>query len=145
MYASSFSIAGQWLGQFEYGPEYGEFYGEKVTFSLVLDDLGNGRFVGKCYELEGVGASPEPAAIKGFTDGHSIHFAKEYQKHYGLEQDGTLVDMKYPADPILTYDGEYYQRTGSFSGTWELEIPLGSSPDGYEFELVSGKWEMSRA
>lgn len=145
MYTSSFSIAGQWLGLYEYGPEYGELYGEKVSFSLVLEDQGDGRFTGICHDLEGVGASPTSAVINGYTDGHFIHFTKEYSKHYGIEDDGTLVDVSFPVDPILTYDGEYHQRTGFFSGIWELEITRESTPQGDEIELVSGKWEMSKA
>ena len=139
------NMAGQWLGHFVYGPEYGALHGEKVLFSLVLQNLGEGQFEGRGYDLEGIGVQPGPAMIKGYIDGSSIHFTKEYPIHLGMEQDGSLIEEKHYMKPILTYDGEYNERTSTFSGTWEIEVNLGPTVQGDLLEFSTGKWEMNRA
>ena len=137
-------MSGQWLGHFEYGPEYGELYGEKVSFSLVLDDLGDGQFSGKGYYLEGIGAHPGVAIVKGYMDGNSIHLLYEYPGDYALDQQGNLIEEKHLTKPILTYDGEYNETTKVFNGTWEIEINIGPTINGDLLEFCTGKWEMSR-
>ena len=77
-------ISGQWLGHFKYGPAYGTFYGEVVNFSLVLDELNDGQFQGKCYELDGIGANDSVSFVKGYVLQNTIQFVKEYTKDYDL-------------------------------------------------------------
>ena len=139
------NISGQWLGHFEYGPEYDDLYGEKVLFSLVLESKGDGQFMGKGYDLEGIGIQPGPSTINGFLDGNLIHFVKEYPIHFSVNQDGSLLEEKFSMKPILTYDGEYNERTGIFTGTWEIEVNLGPTIHGDLLEFSTGKWEMTRA
>ena len=137
-------IFGQWIGQFKYGPEYEDFYGEIVTFSLMLEDMGDGVFQGKCFELEGVGATSDVAIIKGYIDEDSIHFVKEYSVHHLLEEDGSTSEFKFHAKPILTYDGQYNYRALMYQGHWELENNLGSTIHGDLLSFCTGTWEMSK-
>ena len=66
---------------FDYGPEYGpEFYGEKVTFSFIIQDLGGGQFNGKCIELDGLGMNPGIATISGYIDGNPYNSPRNIQK-----------------------------------------------------------------
>ena len=82
-------VEGQWYGYFSYGPDYGpELEGEKVVFSLLISLRGDGQFVGKCIELEGIGASREVSIIKGFVDGTSISFQKEYATYGTIDEQG---------------------------------------------------------
>ena len=141
---ATLNMSGQWLGHFEYGPEYGDLYGEKVLFSLVLDDLGEGQFSGTGHDLEGIGIHPEVAIVRGYLEGNSIHFVKEYPGTYALDEEGNLVEFKSQIKPILTYDGEFNERTKAFSGTWEIEVNLGPTLQGDLLEFCTGKWEMSR-
>jgi hypothetical protein len=144
MNRTSVNISGQWLGYFQYGPEYGDLYGEKVTFSFVLENLNNDQFYGKCYELEGVGVNPQVSIINGYIEDDFINFVKEYPEHFGIEQDGSFVKQKFNSKPILTYTGQYNHRTQSYQGTWEIEINLGPTIHGDLLDLCTGTWEMSR-
>jgi hypothetical protein len=138
-------IIGQWLGYYKYGPEYGDLHGDKVSFSIIIDDLDNGQFQGRCHDLEGIGAIPDVASIKGYIEGNYIHFIKEYPFNYALNDDGSLIEEKLSTKPILTYTGEYNERTKSFQGTWEIEVTIGSTIQGDDLCIWTGTWEMSKA
>ena len=138
------AIYGQWLGHFKYGPEYGDLYGEVVTFSLVLEKLGNGQFQGKCYELEGIGVNSGVATVKGYIEDNLIHFVKEYPAYQQFEEDGSITEFKLPVKPILTYDGEYNFRAQLYKGHWELETNLGPTIHGDLLSFCTGTWEMSK-
>jgi hypothetical protein len=138
------NITGQWLGHFKYGPEYGELYGESVSFSFILEELSEGQFQGKCYELEGVGCNSDVSVVKGYVDGDNIHFTKEYSTDFQIQEDGTVSKNTLSIKPILTYDGEYNFRTGLYTGQWELEINLGPTINGDLLDICTGTWEMSK-
>ena len=144
MQSSIPNISGQWLGHFKYGPEYGDLYGEKVEFSFVLENLEEGQFQGKCFELEGIGVNPNVALIKGYVDGNTIHFTKEYPVNYQFEDDGNISESKLTTKLILTYDGEYDYRIQAYVGKWELEANLGPTIHGDLLDICSGTWEMSK-
>ena len=137
-------ISGQWLGHFKYGPEYEKFYGEEVEFSLVLEEIGNGQFEGKCFELDGVGANESVTFVKGYVDGNLIHFVKEYEEEFILLEDGTLEKLEPPGKSILTYDGEFDYRINCYVGTWELESQVANAIDGVIVELFTGTWELTK-
>jgi hypothetical protein len=137
-------ISGQWLGHFKYGPEYEDLYGEQVTFSLVLEDLGNGVFQGRCFELEGIGANSTVAIVKGYVENDFIHFVKEYPVDYYFEEDGSMVEYKLPAKPILIYDGQYHHAYKFYTGNWEIETNLGPTVHGDLLSFCTGTWQMSK-
>lgn len=137
-------ISGQWLGHFKYGPEYGDLHGEQVTFSLILDELSNGQFQGKCYELDGIGATDSVSFVKGYVQQNTIHFAKEYTKEYQIEEDGTTRESNLPNKSILTYDGEFDYRINSYVGQWELEANLGPTINGDLLDICKGTWEIKK-
>lgn len=137
-------IVGQWLGHYKYGPEYGDLYGDKVSFSIIIKDVADDQFQGKCHDLEGIGAVPGVATIKGYIEGSQIHFIKQYPIDYAIDDDGNLIEQNLSIKPILTYFGEYNERTKSFEGTWEIEVNLGPTIHGDYLNLLTGTWEMSK-
>ena len=138
-------ITGQWLGHFQYGPEYGDLYGEKVSFSITLEECAHGEFKGRCFELEGVGMNDTIAAVKGYLDGDIIHFVKEYPVDYKFEPDGSIKKLESASKPILFYDGQFDYRFNAYRGTWELEVNLGPSIHGDLLDICTGTWEMAKA
>lgn len=139
------SIKGQWFGYFSYGPEYGpELEGHKVTFSLLIEELGDGQFKGKCIELEGIGASQEVSLINGFAEDGRISFTKEYTTYMTIDEDGVEGIHKDRVPPRISYIGSFQKQSGSFHGTWEIwanEVLYG---DGSFVEISTGRWEISR-
>ena len=138
-------IAGQWMGYFDYGPEYGpEFYGEKVTFSFAIQQLDNGQFEGKCIELDGLGMNPGIATIRGYIDGNSIQFTKEYPQDFEMDIKGNSVKSSLHQKPLLTYYGEYDNTENAFIGHWELEANYGPTVKGDLITIDTGSWQMKR-
>jgi len=135
-------ISGHWLGYFEYGAEYGNLYGEKVTFSLLLEHTGEGQFQGKGIEHEGVGMNPEPSTIKGYVDGQNINFIKEYQTYYEFDEAGNEVKYTRKPAPLLTYFGEFNSSDISFEGHWELETP--TNPVSDHVYIWTGTWKITK-
>jgi hypothetical protein len=144
MHPSQHNISGNWLGHFQYGPEYGDFAGEKVSFTITIEMLVEGQFRGTSQELEGPGMNPHPASIQGYIDGTKIHFTKEYPVDYILEDDGKMEPEKLSRKSLLIYDGEYYNAEQIFKGVWEIEISTGPSLTGEELSICTGGWEMAR-
>ena len=138
------NISGQWLGYFKYGPEYGDLHGEKVSFSLVLEELPDGQFRGRCYELEGVGVNNSDTFVNGYVQENAIHFLKEYTKDYDILDDRTLRETSLQGKPILTYDGEFDFRVNAYVGQWELEVNLGQTVKGDLLDILTGTWEITK-
>jgi hypothetical protein len=142
---NSVSLAGQWFGYFSYGPEYGEqLEGERVIFSLLIQEIFNNKFKGKCIELEGRGASTEVSHIEGFIENNFISFRKEYSTYYTLDESGNEGKHLPFLHPRLSYTGSFNQSNETFSGTWEIianEIPAG---EGTFADVFTGHWEISR-
>jgi len=138
------AIAGQWLGHFRYGPEYGKLEGEKVVFSFIIEALPDGQFRGKCYELEGIGANSSVSFIRGYTEQRAIHFVKEYTTEYQIDEDGTVMESDLANPSILTYDGEFDYRINSYTGQWEIEMNVGPTIHGDLLEFCTGSWEMTK-
>jgi hypothetical protein len=139
------SIEGQWFGYFSYGPEYGpELEGEKVVFSLLVEQLNDGQFVGKCIELEGIGASREVSTITGFMDGNNISFKKEYSNYFTIDEQGNEGVHEASLAPRISYQGVYDAKTSSFNGSWEIWANEVSYGDGTFVDLCTGSWQISR-
>jgi hypothetical protein len=139
------SVQGQWYGYFSYGPDYGpELEGEKVVFSLLISQQGDGQFVGKCIELEGIGASREVSTIKGFVDGSTISFQKEYATYSTIDEQGNEGSYQGGLEPRISYQGVFDAKTNSFNGSWEIwgnEVPYG---DETLVDICTGNWQISR-
>jgi hypothetical protein len=137
-------VAGQWFGYFSYGPEYGpELEGEKVTFSLLIEELPSGQFRGKCIELKGIGANHEVSTINGFIENNFISFTKEYNTFKSIDEIGNEVDYK-GSPPRLSYKGHFNSYSQTFGGSWEIwanEEPYG---DGAFVDVCTGLWEIGR-
>lgn len=93
-------LAGQWFGYFSYGPEYGDqLEGERVIFSLLIEQVFNNKFKGKCVELEGIGASTEVSFIEGYIENKFISFRKEYSNYFTIDEfgkEGKHEDLLHP-------------------------------------------------
>ena len=139
------SIAGQWYGYYNYGPEYGpELEGEKVIFSFLIEEVFNNQFKGKCIELEGIGASTEVSTIEGFLDNKFISFRKEYPTNFTMDEQGVEAKSEDYLSPRLSYNGQFNEKTNTFSGTWEIwsnERPAG---EGAFVDIDTGDWEISK-
>ena len=134
-------VSGQWQGEFKYGPEYAPGM-EPVSFRLVLKDIGEGRFEGKCIELDGASANPEIGEVKGYMEKSFISFTKEYSSYFKLDEFGVDVKIENNPKPIITYMGNYDWMSGHFTGQWEILIDDQSNKDGNFLNTGSGSWSM---
>jgi hypothetical protein len=140
------SISGTWLGEFEYGPHYGEnLYGKKVSFKMYLEEDGQGQFTGTCKDIEGAGAHKEVASIHGFREENFISFIKQYPVHLNFDTDNrSLIKNDKLIQSNLTYKGHFNYETGKFTGEWEIHSLWKTDDGGTQEDIVSGIWEMKR-
>ena len=139
------SIAGQWFGSYSYGPEYGlKLEGEQVIFSILVDEVFNNQFKGKCIELEGLGASTEVSKIEGFIENNFISFTKEYPTNYYIDEFGKEVIVETEINNQLSYKGHYDEETKTFSGSWEIWRNVVSFGDSTSVNIGNGSWEFSK-
>ena len=142
---TTISLAGQWFGFFNYGPEYGALLvNERVIFSILMEEVFNNKFKGKCIELEGIGASTELSTIEGFLENEFISFTKEYPNNSVIDENGNEVIYDGALNVRLSYKGQFNRFNQSFKGTWEIwsnEVPAG---DGVFVNISTGNWEISR-
>jgi hypothetical protein len=137
------SMTGQWVGFFEYGPEYGsKISGERVQVRLFLKDSENGQFKGTCSDLEGLGSNFALSKIKGFIDDTFISFTKEYEQYQSFDEEGNIFPLLKGQSPRLSYNGLYDKVTKSFSGNWEMISNERLYYEGSLVRFVIGKWEM---
>lgn len=139
----SIHLSGQWKGEFVYGPKYRNLYGDKVNFMLFLEG-DNSEFIGKGFDIDGVGAQSEAATIKGFYNDGMISFIKQYPLRNEIEQDGTLILVEDKPSPEIHYLGEYNQVQEMFSGNWEMKLNEAEFGKGYIEYLCTGTWEMRK-
>jgi len=139
------SLAGQWFGYFSYGPEYGELLmDEQVIFSILIEEVFNNRFKGKCIEIEGIGSSTELSAIEGFLENQFISFTKEYPSNNVIDEKGNAVNYEGSLNPMLSYEGQFNHFNQSFTGTWEIRSTEVAAGDGIYVDVCTGNWEMSK-
>jgi hypothetical protein len=136
-------FSGHWKGEFIYGPEYGELYGERVSFMLFLEGNGD-EFTGKCFDIDGIGALPDVASINGFYDSGVISFIKQYPHRYEMEEDGKLNLVEDKAAPEVQYFGEFNENRDKFMGKWEIVIHEEKEGEGFLEYLCTGTWEMKK-
>lgn len=143
--ANSINISGQWIGHFEYGPEYGDdFFGEKVQFRFFLNETDEGQFKGTSVDIEGFGANMDTATINGFLTDDFISFTKEYPAFYIIDEKGNKFREPSNQQPRLSYSGYYNSRLNIFSGQWELWANEELAGDGSIVDIFTGKWEMRK-
>lgn len=139
------TLAGQWFGYFNYGPEYGEILENKqVTFSILFEEVFNNQFKGKCIELDGMGASPELSSIEGFLKNNFISFTKEYPTDNVIDEKGNAVTYEGRLNPMLCYEGQFNHFNQSFTGYWEIRYNEVSAGEGVTVDICTGNWEMSK-
>ena len=144
MEVTSSILKGQWSGYFKYGQQFGNLNGQKVIFRISLNETEEKQFYGKCIEIEGEGANPGLAEIKGYMEGNCITFVKEYPVNYLFDEELNLVENKKMPAPLLTYFGEYNWQSKTFAGHWELEMNHGFFIDGDSVTVLTGTWEMRK-
>ncbi|RYZ23173.1 MAG: hypothetical protein EOO10_21190 [Chitinophagaceae bacterium] len=137
-------ISGQWLGRFTYGSEYGELSGKEVTFNLVVENIGDGQFQGKCHEIEGIGSNPNVSTITGYVEDAHIQFVKDYPIYYSIEPDGSMQENKSAINPLIMYEGDFEHEAQKYVGAWEIETNHGETLNGYLLSYSSGTWEMHK-
>ncbi len=135
-------IKGHWKGFYEYDSIY-EVTVRKATFRMILDDLGNGRFRGKCIDLEGAGSNVDVATIEGYMENSFISFTKEYPIFFEKDENGNEIELKSTSKPLLTYMGQYDWLNKTFSGTWEILMDDEEDKGGNMIISGAGKWEMA--
>ncbi|MBY0477629.1 MAG: hypothetical protein K2Q24_08270 [Chitinophagaceae bacterium] len=138
-------ITGQWKGSFWYGPEYGAIEGESVEFMMFLEAK-NGEFEGKCFEMGGVGVSPNAdlALIKGFIKDGVISFVKKYNHATFFDEDGNVQDDFFKPSHEIIYHGEYTESDHKFLGDWEIVTKVEDSGGDMIEYLCTGTWEMKK-
>lgn len=138
---SEISIAGQWFGFYNYGPEYGPaLAGERVIFSLLIEQASENEFRGKCIEIEGIGSSTKVSTIEGSLDNNFISFIKTYP-----EENVPGEENMPECENRLSYRGKFEPDTGRFRGSWEMwstQIILGNQNNA---EINTGDWEISQS
>lgn len=139
------SMHGQWIGQFVYGPEYGdEMHGEKVQFRLFINECSSGQFNGTSVDMEGYGANMDTAIIKGFVNDDFISFTKEYPDYLIIDENRQIIKDPSNVKPRLNYEGHYNLLSKSFSGQWELWANEELSGEGSIVDIYTGTWEMTK-
>ncbi|MBP6688199.1 MAG: hypothetical protein KA160_10110 [Lacibacter sp.] len=140
------SMNGKWTGYYEYGPLYGDqLYGEKVSFQLNLNDLGDDTFEGVCQDMEGIGSEKGVAKIKGFINDNFISFTKEYDDVWMFDEAGN----EEPNDPKvlssqLSYKGTYNPHKREFTGEWEILSSIKLSDGSISEQIYYGTWAMKK-
>jgi hypothetical protein len=144
--AASNTLTGQWVGQYTYGPEFGdEMYGQNVQFRLFLKDAGNGQFTGTSVDIEGFGANMDKATVNGFIDGNFISFTKEYPKNFIIDEDGHTHEDQANSHPRLSYSGSLDKSLNAYRGTWELWVnEVLDGERGSFVDIFTGTWEMKK-
>jgi hypothetical protein len=113
-------VKGHWTGFYEYDSCYKATI-SKAAFRMILDDLGNGRFSGKCIDLESTGSNTGIATIEGYVEDSFISFTKEYPTFFETDESGSEIEITSTSKPLLTYMGQYdwlnklFQAHGKFS------------------------------
>ena len=138
-------LVGEWIGYFEYGPEYGEeLLGEKVQFRITIDTFNNNEFIGKCVELAGMGASDQIAQVRGYVEDLFINFTKAYPVAFYVDAGGNAVLDESRPPHVVNYNGEYSRETQTYSGEWDIRLEREASIFGKSPHLASGVWEMRK-
>lgn len=142
---NSILLNGQWFGYFSYGADYGEqLEGERVIFSLLIEEVFNNKFKGKCVELEGIGASTEVSFIEGFIENKFISFRKEYSTYFTIGEFGNEGKHEDLLHPRLSYTGIFNEETQTFSGEWEIITNERPAGEGTFVDICTGQWEISK-
>ncbi len=142
---SKIILPGQWFGYYSYGEEYGlKVNGEKVTFSILFDNVFNNKFSGKCIELSGIGSVNEISSIEGFIENDLISFRKIYNGKYCIDEEENSFEIDDPSPHELSYEGQYNFLTKTFTGKWEVWLN-DKTPGDLNYILIgNGGWEMSK-
>jgi hypothetical protein len=143
--ARAVDLNGQWFGFYKYGPEYGpKVEGEKIIFSIIIEQQDDRSFTGKCVEINGIGASSEIARLQGYIDDTFISFVKHYKKHPTLDSAGNPVELDSVSSTRLMYSGTIDLETDTITGKWEIWLDDVDAPEGDPSEVTTGTWEISR-
>ena len=138
-------LNGQWFGFYLYGPEYGpKIQGEKVIFSIIIEQTEERNFTGKCVEINGIGSSTEIAKLQGYIDDTSISFVKHYKIHHAIDPSGKETELPEVSSTRLMYSGTIDVETDTISGKWEIWLDETHAPEQKASDIATGTWEISR-
>jgi len=136
-------LLGQWLGYYEYGPDYGErFEGQQVQFRIFVDAQQNGQFQGRCIDFDGFGANLLVAQIIGFVDGNVISFTKHYPSHFSTDDDGNCTIDESRPHSVINYQGIYDRTRNIIYGDWDIRTEVEYFFLMKRTYVVKGSWEM---
>lgn len=143
--AKALDLNGQWFGFYQYGPEYGpKVEGEKIIFSIIIEQNDDNSFGGKCVEIGGVGSSAELARLQGYIDDTFISFVKHYNRQITVDEQGRETVSDEASSTRLMYSGTIDLDTYTITGKWEIWLDDANAPDRDAAEVTTGTWEISR-
>jgi hypothetical protein len=138
-------LNGQWFGFYQYGPAYGpKIEGEKVIFSIIIDQTEGRSFTGKCVEINGIGSSTEIARLQGYIDDTFISFVKHYKIHHAIDPTGKETELPEVSSTRLMYSGTFDAETDTITGKWEIWLNDEDRPEVATSDVTTGTWEISR-
>jgi hypothetical protein len=144
MHVSNSIIEGQWEGYFTYGSIYGELGGQSVRFRMTLKHLGEGKFAGKCIELDGPGYNENIVHVEGFVEASFISFTKKYSSYHQFDEEGNSQVNRSAPEPLITYIGNYDWHRKIFSGKWEI-LADDELDKGADLIVIGlGTWQMTK-
>ena len=138
-------LAGQWIGYYSYGPEYGEIVnGEKVEFRLFINTFQNGEFIGKSIDLDGITINQEVGKVRGFINDNFISFTKQFPYYEGIDEDGNSYEDRSKVPTPILYTGYYDERSKAFTGNWEIREDIMPVGEGWLENIATGTWEIRK-
>ncbi|MBL7901146.1 MAG: hypothetical protein JNK73_04055 [Bacteroidia bacterium] len=137
------NLTGQWKGIITFGPEYGDWEDKELYFSMDLRQTGL-IIEGTAVDTGGVGCNPDIADIKGFVDGDSISFRKQYRSTVTEDENGIEIVEKGKPSPEVEYIGTIDRSFDKIEGEWQINVAVQKLKDAWLDETWTGQWEMSR-
>ncbi len=137
---SNININGLWTFVVVYGAEYGDLENQELIFEAEFSQ-NEDTFTAVGIDKSGVGMSSDLAKIRGFLDGDTISFVKQYEfSHYASEDGNTIIDKNNVGHEI-NYFGTYDSTSDLFYGDWDIT----TRPKGFWYDLTAtGTWTMRR-
>jgi len=115
-----YELAGHWRGVFIYGGTYKEMQGTKESFSMVIEEVNDGTFKGRCIDLDSPTGKYIKTSINGFIEDDFISFTKEYPHRYEMNAKGEYKIQSNKKGHVVKYEGNFNLSTNSFIGSWEI-------------------------
>lgn len=99
---------------------------------------------GTSVDTGGVGCNPDVADIKGFIDGNTISFRKQYRSTVTEDENGAEIIEKGRPSPEVEYIGTIDRTIYKIEGEWQINIAVQALKDTWLDETWAGHWVMTR-